>query len=66
MTEYEGQRYGTEEICPNNETGHEPDLLSPILITSDGGVTYLDVSCKHCGRSGCLGTYDQLVKEISW
>ena len=59
--------HGTEDTCPEApHGGHEPDLSS-ITLSSDGGEFYLDVSCVHCGRSGCLAGPKQLSEmEPSW
>lgn len=58
--------YGTDDKCPNNAPGgHQPDWSS-LSLQSDGGVIYVDVACKHCGRSGCLGTLSQLEATINW
>lgn len=33
----------------------------------DSGTVYFDVSCQHCGRSGCLGTSETFSNEdIDW
>lgn len=64
-TEYEGQRFGTEDVCPNNEQGHKPDWTR-VTTSSDGGQVYLDVPCKHCGRSGCLGSVGEVEAEVDW
>ena len=57
--------HGTEDDCPKNATGHEPDWHSASL-TIDGGETYLDLACRHCGRSGCLGTISELADNLQW
>jgi hypothetical protein len=44
---------------------HEPDLAS-VQVTHDGGEAYIDVSCKHCGRSGCIGLASALVESVDW
>jgi len=59
------QEFGTEESCPQNDGGsHEPDWTS--VHTEVDGDTYVDVACKHCGRSGCIGTDKSLTSQISW
>lgn len=58
--------YDEDDFCPKNpKNGHNPDWKS-ISVDSDGGEIYVDVCCKDCGRSGCLGTAKQLAKDISW
>lgn len=54
-----------EDVCPNNASGHEPDWFS-VTTATDGGATYIDVACKHCGRSGCVGTAETLTEGINW
>ena len=43
---------------------HEVDNDSACL-QSDGGAVYVDVSCKYCGRSGCVGRI-VLADEVYW
>lgn len=51
--------------CPKNTTaGHEPDW-STVTVSSDVEL-YLDVNCKHCGRSGCLGSVKRLAEDLQW
>ena len=45
--------FGDENRCPENATGHEADLSSA-HIERDGDSLYVDVECRHCGRSGCI------------
>jgi hypothetical protein len=54
-----------ENICP--ETG-KPHILdwNDLGITSDGGELYLDISCKNCGKSGCVGRIKYLENKITW
>ncbi len=54
-----------DEVCPENPAGHEPDWNS-VESSSDQGITYIDVSCKHCGRSGCIGTSVTLRNRVNW
>ena len=44
---------------------HEPDWSS-VYVESDGGEVYIDVNCKHCGSSGCIGTASSLGEQINW
>lgn len=54
-----------EDYCPKSEENqHEPDW-NTITITHDV-ITYVDVSCKHCGVSGCVGSEKTLIKNICW
>ncbi len=43
---------------------HVPDAGTFTAYDTDGG-TYLDVTCRHCGRSGCAGRFD-MESEIQW
>ena len=58
------QEFGTEESCPPNNCGHEPDWTSA-HVEFDGDA-YIDVACTHCGRSGCIGSAATLTAQISW
>lgn len=59
------QEYGTETSCPQrNGQPHVPDWTT--LHTSIDVDVYVDVSCRHCGRSGCLGTVKRVVEDITW
>lgn len=58
------QEFGTEESCPQHRGGHEPDWTS-VHVEFDGDA-YVDVACKHCGRSGCIGAEKSLTEQISW
>lgn len=44
---------------------HEPDWQA-IHITHDGGETYVDVDCRWCELSGCIGTSKTLAHDITW
>ena len=57
----------TEDWCPKNPSGmsmHEPDWKT--LTTSYDGDIYIDVNCRYCGRSGCVGSAATLAKEVCW
>lgn len=54
-----------DDRCPSTNKRHEPAMESASLQW-DGDTLYVDVNCTHCGRSGCLGKFDTLTKEISW
>ena len=51
--------------CEKSPTGeHEPDW-DTLIVTHDGEA-YVDVNCKHCGESGCVGSSKTLAADISW
>ena len=53
-----------EDRCsqsPNSK--HFPDP-STFHLERDGDGTYLDVNCKWCGLSGCVGRFDK--SEVQW
>ncbi len=53
------------DACSQAPDGlHEPDAGTFTAYDTDGG-TYLDVTCRHCGRSGCAGRFD-LESPIQW
>ena len=55
-----------DDKCADSPTGkHEPDWHST-TTEFDGGQLYVDINCKHCGRSGCVGAYDSLAANINW
>ena len=58
------QRFGIEDRCPKNEGGHEPDWATT-HVECDVEM-YVDVVCKHCGQSGCIGSAEKLSEQISW
>lgn len=47
-----------------DECQHEIDWGSASL--SYDGEMYIDVNCKKCGHSGCLGSVKWLEKEVCW
>jgi hypothetical protein len=54
------------DTCKENSAGvHSPDWGS-VTIAYDGGETYIDVNCEHCGQSGCVGTHVTLAEGITW
>jgi hypothetical protein len=58
--------YGTDTSCPKNKgRRHEPDWEA-VTVDTDGGSFYLDVTCKHCGRSGCVGATKKLEESVYW
>ena len=54
-----------EDICPTTGKLHQPDW-NTTQVTHDGGETYVDVNCKDCGQSGCVGTSETLRENINW
>jgi len=58
------QHFGIEDRCPKNDGGHEPDWTS-VHVEFDGDA-YVDLTCKHCGQSGCIGSEEKLIEQISW
>ena len=54
-----------DDLCPKTNKKHEP-VWASVIVHSDGGETYVDVACKDCGRSGCVGTVKHLVENINW
>jgi len=60
------REYGTEDKCPKNGgRKHRPDW-NKVTKEHDGSSFYLDVVCRYCGRSGCIGAANQLEKAINW
>jgi hypothetical protein len=58
--------YGTENKCPKNKgRKHRPDW-NKVTTEHDGSSFYLDVVCRYCGRSGCVGVANILEKAIDW
>jgi len=52
-------------LCKKSPSGsHEADWKS-VNISEDGDI-YIDISCKHCRQSGCIGTQETLEENISW
>jgi hypothetical protein len=58
------QQFGIEDRCPKNDGGHEPDWTTT-HVECDVEM-YVDVTCKHCGQSGCIGSEAKLTEQISW
>lgn len=59
------KKISDDDLCPVTNKKHVPNWNSA-QITQDGNGTYVDVNCKDCGRSGCVGTAETLLKNISW
>jgi|TARA_Y100000310_G_scaffold262645_1_gene272381 hypothetical protein len=54
-----------DEGCGSPAGQHEPDWHS-VSTHYDGDTLYIDVNCKHCGLSGCVGTDKTLAEDITW
>lgn len=55
-----------DNFCPDSSDHvHAPDWKT-VTVESDGDSYYIDVSCKNCGRSGCVGEAKKLIEGISW
>lgn len=52
------------EVTSADECEHEIDWGS-VSLAYDGEM-YIDVNCKKCGHSGCLGSVKWLEKEVCW
>jgi hypothetical protein len=65
MKKPDGQTDDFLDKCPGNEQGHVPDLET-LEVTSDGGVFYIDVACKHCTRVGTFGSVEFLTRNMTW
>ena len=50
--------------CTNPNGHHEPNW-DTVHIDVDGDA-YLDVNCRHCGKTGCLGSVNNLLDNLSW
>jgi hypothetical protein len=59
-----GLDHPSSEPCPATCT-HEPDWRS-VNLQYDGGTLYVDINCKHCGLSGCVGTQETLAEGVRW
>ncbi len=46
-----------EDFCPDLESPEHRHEVDPgsYTVESDAESVYLDVNCRHCGRSGCAG-----------
>ena len=55
------------EHCQESPTGgHEPSPVSADLHR-EGNTLYIDISCRHCGQSGCVVRInDVTLEEIDW
>ena len=49
------------QVAPDGK--HEPNLQT-LHIEYDGDDAYIDLNCKHCGRSGCAGKF--APAEVAW
>ncbi len=48
-----------EDFCPDLESPEHRHEVDPgsYTLENDGESVYLDVNCRHCGRSGCAGKF---------
>lgn len=53
-----------DDVCPKTGKLHSPDWST--LHVEHDGEAYVDVNCKDCGRSGCVGSSLTLAEDISW
>jgi hypothetical protein len=51
------------DVCPKTNKRHVPDY-NTVTTEWDGDTLYVDVNCKDCGRSGCVGKVNE--EEITW
>lgn len=50
--------------CPIGKNGkHKPDI-NTLSVNHDGDDAYIDVNCGLCGRSGCIGKFDE--EQVNW
>jgi hypothetical protein len=50
--------------CPTTRNHkHRPDPAT-LHVNHDGDDAYVDVNCKACGRSGCVGKFDP--EKVDW
>lgn len=54
-----------DDICPETGKRHTP-AWDTLHMSQDGQEWYVDVNCKHCGRSGCVAAQSKLESEITW
>lgn len=53
-------------VCEESgDKKHSPDPHS-VKASYDGGAVYVDVNCKHCGQSGCIGMKEFTEDDIVW
>lgn len=51
------------ELCPNTGERHILDQSS-FSLDHTADEVYLDVNCRDCGRSGCLGSFKS--EDVDW
>lgn len=55
---------GDDNHCPEStDHKHEPDT-NTLSVQYNRDAVYIDVNCKHCGRSGCIGKLNPT--EVDW
>lgn len=61
--------HGTDDLCAgsgNRGLPHVPVWESAQVNHDSLDKIYVDVTCKWCGRSGCLAAIDKDADEIDW
>ena len=57
--------FDPDDICEETKKAHVPDWKT-VSTNFDGEDLYVDVNCKDCGKSGCVGTHKTLAAGICW
>jgi hypothetical protein len=53
------------DYCPTSEDHTHVLDLGSVCVTEDGAhAVYVDIYCKSCGRSGCIGLLDK--RDVTW
>lgn len=55
-----------DDRCAASPTGRHVADWATVSTQHDGGDHYVDIACRHCGRSGCVGTSATLAAGIDW
>jgi hypothetical protein len=66
FSELFNREYGTENSCPKNRGKKHIPNWRTTTTDHDGSSFYLDVTCKYCGRSGCVGSLKKLEESVNW
>jgi len=63
-----GMRKGDspENYCAESPTKKHVADRKSLEPTLQNGVLYLDVTCLHCGRSGCYGNVEAKEENLQW
>ena len=54
------------EICKKSKDGKHVADWDNVKAEHDGNTVYIDVNCKLCGTSGCVGSQQTLEADINW